>query len=177
MLSIAPPGVPAEIIEEMTDGPQTPGPHTSAVGAPLQERESSYKKLGLTRQVLAAHTQKEEQAFLCRIRELRGVTSFKADCSHYLERQRGHVVSDGTERHTHAHARAHTHARTHARTHTHRHAFIHVTYTHVNPHACIHTCDIHAHAHTDTYSQTNTRARTHTHACIYTRAYQCFPQH
>ncbi|XP_059914298.1 period circadian protein homolog 2 isoform X3 [Gadus macrocephalus] len=83
-----------EIIEEMTDGPQTPGPHTSAVGAPLQERESSYKKLGLTKQVLAAHTQKEEQAFLCRIRELRGVTSFKADCSHYLERQRGHVVSD-----------------------------------------------------------------------------------
>uniref|UniRef100_A0A8C5AM97 Period circadian protein homolog 2 n=1 Tax=Gadus morhua TaxID=8049 RepID=A0A8C5AM97_GADMO len=71
----------SEIIEEMTDGPQTPGPHTSAVGAPLQERESSYKKLGLTRQVLAAHTQKEEQAFLCRIRELRGVTSFKADCS------------------------------------------------------------------------------------------------
>ncbi|XP_059914297.1 period circadian protein homolog 2 isoform X2 [Gadus macrocephalus] len=84
----------SEIIEEMTDGPQTPGPHTSAVGAPLQERESSYKKLGLTKQVLAAHTQKEEQAFLCRIRELRGVTSFKADCSHYLERQRGHVVSD-----------------------------------------------------------------------------------
>ncbi|CAL8319654.1 unnamed protein product [Arctogadus glacialis] len=84
-----------EIIEEMTDGPQTPGPHTSTVGAPLQERESSYKKLGLTKQVLAAHTQKEEQAFLCRIRELRGVTSFKADCSHYLERQRGHVARDG----------------------------------------------------------------------------------
>uniref|UniRef100_A0A8C4ZCF6 Period circadian protein homolog 2 n=1 Tax=Gadus morhua TaxID=8049 RepID=A0A8C4ZCF6_GADMO len=85
---------------------------------PESGKESSYKKLGLTRQVLAAHTQKEEQAFLCRIRELRGVTSFKADCSHYLERQRGHVVSDGTERHTHAHARAHTHARTHTDMHS-----------------------------------------------------------
>ncbi|CAL8366805.1 unnamed protein product [Boreogadus saida] len=58
---------PGEVTEEMSDGPRTPGPHTSAAGAPLQERESSYKKLGLTRQ---------------------------ADCSHYLERQRGHVVSD-----------------------------------------------------------------------------------
>uniref|UniRef100_A0A8C5BBX4 Period circadian protein homolog 2 n=1 Tax=Gadus morhua TaxID=8049 RepID=A0A8C5BBX4_GADMO len=106
-------------------GDKKPQPESgNAVGAPLQERESSYKKLGLTRQVLAAHTQKEEQAFLCRIRELRGVTSFKADCSHYLERQRGHVVSDGTERHTHAHT--HTPKQTHGHAHTHTHAYTRV---------------------------------------------------
>ncbi|MEQ2164633.1 hypothetical protein GOODEAATRI_008597 [Goodea atripinnis] len=41
------------------------------VSPPSQEMES-YKKLGLTKQVLAAHTQKEEQAFLCRPRKLEG---------------------------------------------------------------------------------------------------------
>ncbi|XP_022534710.2 period circadian protein homolog 2 isoform X2 [Astyanax mexicanus] len=65
----------------------------ATVSPPSQEREA-YKKLGLTKQVLAAHTQNEEQAFLNRFRELRGVHAFKADCSHYLERQRGQVTSD-----------------------------------------------------------------------------------
>ncbi|KAM4605133.1 period circadian protein homolog 2 isoform 2-T3 [Polymixia lowei] len=90
----------SEIIEdvsgagETTEGNQTPGPPPRPVSPPSQGRES-YKKLGLTKQVLAAHTQKEEQAFLCRFRELRGVTAFKADCSQYLERQRGHHIADG----------------------------------------------------------------------------------
>ncbi|XP_019734543.1 period circadian protein homolog 2 isoform X3 [Hippocampus comes] len=52
-----------------------------------QERES-YRKLGLTKQVLAAHTQKEEQSFLIRFKELRRLTALKANCSQYLERQR-----------------------------------------------------------------------------------------
>uniref|UniRef100_A0A8B9I093 Period circadian protein homolog 2 n=1 Tax=Astyanax mexicanus TaxID=7994 RepID=A0A8B9I093_ASTMX len=64
----------------------------ATVSPPSQEREA-YKKLGLTKQVLAAHTQNEEQAFLNRFRELRGVHAFKADCSHYLERQRGQTKS------------------------------------------------------------------------------------
>ncbi|XP_077413458.1 period circadian protein homolog 2 isoform X2 [Vanacampus margaritifer] len=58
-----------------------------AVSPRGQERES-YRKLGLTKQVLAAHTQKEEQAFLFRFKELRRLTALKADCSQYLERQR-----------------------------------------------------------------------------------------
>ena len=143
MLSVAPPGVSAEIIEELTDGPQTPGPHANTACPPHQERESSYKKLGLTKQVLAAHTQKEEQAFLSRIRELRGVTALKADCSHYLERQRGAIASDGTEIH------AHTHARTLAQEHTHAHTRAHA---HARMHAHIHTC---------TQTHTHTCARTH----------------
>uniref|UniRef100_A0A3Q2XHZ0 Period circadian protein homolog 2 n=1 Tax=Hippocampus comes TaxID=109280 RepID=A0A3Q2XHZ0_HIPCM len=52
-----------------------------------QERES-YRKLGLTKQVLAAHTQKEEQSFLIRFKELRRLTALKANCSQYLERSK-----------------------------------------------------------------------------------------
>lgn len=90
-----------EIIEdipgtgETADTSQNPGTASSAVSPPSQERES-YKKLGLTKQVLAAHTQKEEQAFLYRFKELRGLTALKANCSQYLERQREQIASDGT---------------------------------------------------------------------------------
>ncbi|XP_023674586.1 period circadian protein homolog 2-like isoform X2 [Paramormyrops kingsleyae] len=79
----------SEIIEDVTGSGEAtealaPVPPPNAVSSPSQEREP-YKKLGLTKQVLAAHTQKEEQTFLCRFRELRGV---RADCSPYLDRQR-----------------------------------------------------------------------------------------
>ncbi|XP_044075067.1 period circadian protein homolog 2 isoform X3 [Siniperca chuatsi] len=89
----------SEIIEdvpgtgETAESIQNPGPPPSAVLPPSQERES-YKKLGLTKQVLAAHTQKEEQAFLYRFRELRGLSAIKANCSQYLERQREQIASD-----------------------------------------------------------------------------------
>uniref|UniRef100_A0A669CPQ1 Period circadian protein homolog 2 n=1 Tax=Oreochromis niloticus TaxID=8128 RepID=A0A669CPQ1_ORENI len=59
-------------------------PPPCAFSPPSQEREC-YKKLGLTKQVLAAHTQKEEQAFLCRFRELRKLSPLEANCSEYLE--------------------------------------------------------------------------------------------
>ncbi|XP_045062211.1 period circadian protein homolog 2 isoform X3 [Coregonus clupeaformis] len=74
-------------------GSQTPGPPPSAVSPPSLEREP-YKKLGLTKQVLAAHTQNEEQTFLCRFRELKGVQAFQANCSQYLERQNGQGAAD-----------------------------------------------------------------------------------
>ncbi|XP_070775653.1 period circadian protein homolog 2 [Enoplosus armatus] len=86
----------SEIIEdvpgtgETAESSQNPGAPPSVVLPPSQERES-YKKLGLTKQVLAAHTQKEEQAFLYRFRELRGL---KENCSQYLERQREQIASD-----------------------------------------------------------------------------------
>ncbi|XP_035526404.1 period circadian protein homolog 2 isoform X1 [Morone saxatilis] len=90
----------SEIIEdipgtgEVVESSQNLGaPPPSAVSPPSQERES-YKKLGLTKQVLAAHTQKEEQAFLYRFKELRGLTALKANCSQYLERQREQIASD-----------------------------------------------------------------------------------
>ncbi|KAK2822419.1 hypothetical protein Q5P01_022484 [Channa striata] len=64
-----------------------------AVSPSSQERES-YKKLGLTKQVLAAHTQKEEQAFLYRFREFRSLTALKANCSQHLDQQREQATTD-----------------------------------------------------------------------------------
>ncbi|CAG07634.1 unnamed protein product, partial [Tetraodon nigroviridis] len=81
--------------ETMESGQSPTAPSPFAVSPPSQEREA-YKKLGLTKQVLAAHTQKEEQAFLYRVRELRGLSSLKANCSEYLERQREQIASNGT---------------------------------------------------------------------------------
>lgn len=94
----------AEIIEdvpgagETAESSQNTGAPSCAVSPPSHERES-YKKLGLTKQVLAVHTQKEEQAFLYRFRELRSLTALKANCSQYLERHREQVTSAGTTEH------------------------------------------------------------------------------
>ncbi|KAK7163633.1 hypothetical protein R3I93_007626 [Phoxinus phoxinus] len=86
-----------KIIEDVPSAEGTEGQGLAVPPAALSphnpEREA-YKKLGLTKQVLAAHTQKEEQTFLSRFRELRGVHAFKADCSLYLERQKGQVTSE-----------------------------------------------------------------------------------
>ncbi|XP_048019281.1 period circadian protein homolog 2 isoform X1 [Megalobrama amblycephala] len=86
-----------KIIEDVPSAEGTEGQGLAVPPAALSphnpEREA-YKKLGLTKHVLAAHTQKEEQAFLSRFRELRGVHAFKADCSLYLERQKGQVTSE-----------------------------------------------------------------------------------
>lgn len=99
---LSPAVIRAEIIEDVPGAGETVesgqnlgAPPAAAVSPPSRERES-YKKLGLTKQVLAAHTQKEEQAFLYRFRELRGLTALKANCSQYLERQREQIASDGT---------------------------------------------------------------------------------
>ncbi|KAM3604853.1 uncharacterized protein V6R79_017132 [Siganus canaliculatus] len=79
--------------ETVESSPNLWTPPPSAVSPPNHERES-YKKLGLTKQVLAAHTQKEEQAFLYRFRELRGLTALKVNCSQYLERKREQIANE-----------------------------------------------------------------------------------
>uniref|UniRef100_G3PJQ0 Period circadian clock 2 n=1 Tax=Gasterosteus aculeatus aculeatus TaxID=481459 RepID=G3PJQ0_GASAC len=89
----------SEIIEDVqgtgepVESSQNSRAPLSVLSPPSQERES-YKKLGLTKQVLAAHTQKEEQTFLYRVRELRGLTALKENCSQYLERQKEQIASD-----------------------------------------------------------------------------------
>ncbi|XP_076000671.1 period circadian protein homolog 2 isoform X1 [Genypterus blacodes] len=92
----------SEIIEDIPGAGETmecnqiPGPCAPPpppVSAPSQERES-YKKLGLTKQVLAAHTQKEEQAFLYRFKELQSVPELKGNCSQYLEHHRERIATD-----------------------------------------------------------------------------------
>ncbi|XP_063742629.1 period circadian protein homolog 2 isoform X2 [Eleginops maclovinus] len=77
---------------ETVESSQSPGAPLCVVSPPSQERES-YKKLGLTKQVLAAHTQKEEQTFLYRFKEHQGLTALKENCSQYLERQREQIAS------------------------------------------------------------------------------------
>lgn len=89
----------SEIIEdvpgagEVAESSQNLAAPPCAFSPPSQEREC-YKKLGLTKQVLAAHTQKEEQAFLCHFRELRRLSPLEANCSEYLERQKEQIGSD-----------------------------------------------------------------------------------
>lgn len=83
---------------EVAESSQNLAAPPCAFSPPSQEREC-YKKLGLTKQVLAAHTQKEEQAFLCRFRELRKLSPLEANCSEYLERQKEQIGSDGTTKH------------------------------------------------------------------------------
>ncbi|XP_048016062.1 LOW QUALITY PROTEIN: period circadian protein homolog 2-like [Megalobrama amblycephala] len=68
----------SEIIEDVAESPAPSAP-VSVVSPPTVEQEA-YKKLGLTKQVLAAHTQKEEQAFLSRCRELRNGQALQKDC-------------------------------------------------------------------------------------------------
>ncbi|XP_073674041.1 period circadian protein homolog 2-like [Garra rufa] len=77
----------SEIIEDAAESPAPSAP-VSVVSPPTVEQEA-YKKLGLTKQVLAAHTQKEEQAFLSRCRERRNDQALQKDCPPSTQRNRG----------------------------------------------------------------------------------------
>ncbi|XP_034722872.1 period circadian protein homolog 2-like isoform X2 [Etheostoma cragini] len=84
----------SEIIEDVVESPVPLAQPVSVVSPPSQEKEA-YKRLGLTKQVLAAHTQKEEQAFLNRCREHCNARTFQKDCFTYLHReQRGPVSAE-----------------------------------------------------------------------------------
>lgn len=89
-----------EIIE---DGPSGTEPMESQLIAPQstttqknQEKES-FKKLGLTKEVLAVHTQKEEQSFLTKCKEIKRFHIFQYNCSYYFqERPKGQPGNRGT---------------------------------------------------------------------------------
>ncbi|XP_041125519.1 period circadian protein homolog 2-like isoform X3 [Polyodon spathula] len=77
--------------------PPPPPPPASVVPVVSQEKEA-YKKRGLTKEVLAAHTQQEEQAFLSKFKEPRGFHVFQSPCSFYLqEKHKGHKCAQGTQ--------------------------------------------------------------------------------
>ncbi|XP_050985058.1 period circadian protein homolog 2 isoform X1 [Labeo rohita] len=80
----------SEIIEDAAESPAPSAP-VSVVSPPTVEQEA-YKKLGLTKQVLAAHTQKEEQAFLSRCKELRNGQALQKDCPPSTQRNRGQAT-------------------------------------------------------------------------------------
>uniref|UniRef100_A0A4W2I4J4 Period circadian protein homolog 2 n=1 Tax=Bos indicus x Bos taurus TaxID=30522 RepID=A0A4W2I4J4_BOBOX len=67
-------------------------PAGPALPCGLSQDQEAFRKLGLTKEVLAAHTQKEEQSFLLRFREIRKLHVFQSRCHHYLqERSKGHL--------------------------------------------------------------------------------------
>ncbi|XP_053895245.1 period circadian protein homolog 2 isoform X2 [Malaclemys terrapin pileata] len=49
-----------------------------------QEKEP-FKKLGLTKEILAVHTQKEEQSFLNKFKEIKRFKIFQSRCNYYLQ--------------------------------------------------------------------------------------------
>lgn len=83
----------AEIIEDVAESPTPPAP-VNVMTPPIAE-QGAYRKLGLTKQVLAAHTQKEEQAFLSRSRDL-CLTSLQKTCSDSSQRDGVHA-NDGED--------------------------------------------------------------------------------
>lgn len=78
----------------MAESPAPPAQPVSVVSPPSQEKEA-YKRLGLTKQVLAAHTQKEEQAFLIRCRELLSTRTLQKDCTTHGQKQKGLATAEG----------------------------------------------------------------------------------
>ncbi|XP_010624457.1 period circadian protein homolog 2 isoform X1 [Fukomys damarensis] len=75
-----------EMVEDTTSGPES---LDCLPGGPSQEK-GPLQKLGLTKEVLASHTQKEEQSFLQKFREVRRLGILQAHCQYYLqERSRG----------------------------------------------------------------------------------------
>ncbi|XP_029789393.1 period circadian protein homolog 2 isoform X2 [Suricata suricatta] len=75
-----------ELVEDPASGPESPDGQPCSLGT---EKEP-LRTLGLTKEVLAAHTQKEEQNFLLKFKELRKLHIFQSRCHHYLqERSKG----------------------------------------------------------------------------------------
>uniref|UniRef100_A0A250Y7J5 Period circadian protein homolog 2 n=1 Tax=Castor canadensis TaxID=51338 RepID=A0A250Y7J5_CASCN len=70
-----------EAVEDAASGPES---LDGMPGGPSQEK-GPLQKLGLTKEVLAAHTQREEQGFLQRFREVRRLGALQAHCQYYLQ--------------------------------------------------------------------------------------------
>ncbi|XP_007452950.1 PREDICTED: period circadian protein homolog 2 [Lipotes vexillifer] len=51
----------------------------------LGQEQGPFRKLGLTKEVLAAHTQREEQSFLLKFREIRKLSVFQSRCHYYSQ--------------------------------------------------------------------------------------------
>ncbi|XP_053166982.1 period circadian protein homolog 2 isoform X2 [Hemicordylus capensis] len=86
-----------EIIE---DGPSGTDPMDNLPVAPQSNHKSQekepFKKLGLTKEVLAVHTQKEEQSFLNKFKEIKRFHIFQYHCNYYVqERPKGHAGERG----------------------------------------------------------------------------------
>ncbi|XP_055472519.1 period circadian protein homolog 2 isoform X2 [Psammomys obesus] len=82
-----------ETVEDVASGPES---LDSAAGG-LSQEKGPLQKLGLTKEVLAAHTQREEQGFLQRFREVSRLSALQAHCQNYLqERSRAQASERAT---------------------------------------------------------------------------------
>lgn len=77
----------------MASGPES---QDDAAGG-LSQEKGSLQKLGLTKEVLAAHTQREEQGFLQRFREVSRLGALQAHCQNYLQERSRAPASDRGE--------------------------------------------------------------------------------
>lgn len=79
---------------ELVDGQLLAPPSTSAH---VNQEKEQFKKLGLTKEVLAVHTQKEEQSFLNKFKEIKRFNIFQSHCSYYLhDKPKGRPGERGT---------------------------------------------------------------------------------
>lgn len=82
------PPISVEMIEdgpsgaELLDGQLLAPPSSSAH---VNQEKEPFKKLGLTKEVLAVHTQKEEQSFLNKFKEIKRLNIFQSHCNYYLQ--------------------------------------------------------------------------------------------
>ncbi|KAL1770646.1 period circadian protein-like 2 [Sigmodon hispidus] len=70
-----------ETVEDVASGPES----LDGVAGGLSQEKGPLPKLGLTKEVLAAHTQREEQGFLQRFREVSRLGALQAHCQNYLQ--------------------------------------------------------------------------------------------
>lgn len=79
---------------ELVDGQLLAPPSTSAH---VNQEKEQFKKLGLTKEVLAVHTQKEEQSFLNKFKEIKRFNIFQSHRSYYLhDKPKGRPGERGT---------------------------------------------------------------------------------
>ncbi|KAM5268188.1 period circadian protein homolog 2 [Hipposideros larvatus] len=72
-----------EMVEDPVSGPES-------LDCRLGQDKEPFRRLGLTKEVLAAHTQKEEQTFLLKFKETRRLSILQSRCHYYLqERSKG----------------------------------------------------------------------------------------
>lgn len=86
-----------EIIEDGLGGTEPVDCQSIAPQSSLKTQEKEQlKKLGLTKEVLAVHTQKEEQSFLNKFKEVKRLHVFQYHCNYYFhERPRGRLHERG----------------------------------------------------------------------------------
>jgi period circadian protein len=78
----------------MASGPES----LDGAAGGLSQEKGPLQKLGLTKEVLAAHTQREEQGFLQRFREVSRLSALQAHCQNYLQERSRAQASDRGER-------------------------------------------------------------------------------